>query len=89
MSREPDDLIGYMEDGIFFDWIYRYELEDRLLQRYKEAERLYAYGTAQEIYTFLGVFNGRYTREDWLPILEERLVSLRNRITKLKTKRSN
>jgi len=80
-------MIQYQEQGTFIDYIGEAELMPTLRKRYVEAERLYAYGTAQEIAAFLIVYLGTHTRESLLPVLEDRLSNLQTRITKLETKR--
>lgn len=81
-------MIQYSEQGTFITYIEEKGLLPLLQARYIQAERLYAYGKAYEIAAFLVVFQGIHTRESLLPLLEERLVSLRNRIIKLKEKQN-
>lgn len=77
-------IIQYQEQGVFLDWIRRDELKETLEARLKRGEELLAVGTAQEIAEYLCYWPGRHPREYWLPFLQARIDSLKNRLSKLK-----
>jgi len=77
-------IIQYQEQGIFFDWIQRDELKETLEKRLDKAESLFLNGSADDIAQFMGYTVGLATnREYWLNILQVRIDSLKNRLSKL------
>lgn len=80
-----DDQIQYMEQGVFFDFIYKSQLPEFMSERLAAGRILLgdAYYGPDYIAKYLRVFQGTHTRETLLPALQSRVDSLERRLTKL------
>lgn len=76
-------LIQYQEQGIFYDYIRRNELQAHLLYRIKELENLIQYGSRLELANSLRIYPGTHTKESLVHHAKDRLASLHVRLCNL------
>lgn len=76
-------IMQYQEQGTFYAWIHRSELENVLLERIQRGEKLILLGSAKDIASYLIVYEGGHSRDSLMPLLIDRVKNLKQRLSKL------